>query len=202
MKDRVNRVNVGNAAQAALLKHELLGQMSDGYWENSRGHGDDWRKWSRADVVVDPDNVGINFYQSRNYDFLSEDLLKTVRTRMILYVRLSERFSYEDTELLENLFNTISADRFCLAREAPEFTGIPEYMVAAAERNSDYHKAATERLTEILSSADDRNFLEKTCTLPIKTKVPGVHNLSALKKDLAALKAAQNNIDFSTWGKE
>ena len=196
------RVNVGNAAQAALLKHELLGQMSDGHWENSRGHGDDWRKWSRADVVVDSDNVGINFYQSRNYDFLSEDLLKTVRTRMILYVRLSERFSYKDTELLENLFNTISADRFCPAKEAPEFTGIPEYMVAAAERNSDYYKAATERLTEILSSADDRNFLEKTCTLPIKTKVPGVYNLSALKKDLAALKVVQNNIDSSTWGKE
>ena len=197
MKDRVNRVNVGNAAQAALLKHELLGQMSDGHWENSRGHGDDWRKWSRADVVVDPDNVGINFYQSRNYDFLSEKLLKTIRTRMILYVRLSERFSYEDTELLENLFSTFSADRFCQAASAPEFNGIPEYMV-----NSDYYKAATERLTEILSSADDRNFLEKTCTLPIKTKVPGVYNLSALKKDLAALKAVQNNIDSSTWGKE
>ena len=187
-----NRVNVGNAAQAALLKHELLGQMSDGHWENSRAHGEGWREWSRADVVVDPDNVGINFYQPRNYDFLSEDLLKTVRTRMILYVRLSERFSYEDTELLENLFNTISADRFCLAKEAPEFSGIPNYMFAAAEQGSDYYKAATARLTEILSSADDRNFLEKTCTLPIKTKVTGVYNLSALRNDLAALKAAQD----------
>lgn len=196
-----NRVNVGNAAQAALLKHELLGQMSDGHWENSRAHGEAWREWSRADVVVDPDNVGISFYQSRNYDFLSEDLLKTVRTRMILYVRLSKRFSYEDTELLENLFNTISADRFCLAKEAPEFSGIPDYMFAAAEQDSDYYKAATARLTEILSSADDRNFLEKTCTLPIKTKAPGVYNLSALKKDLAALKAAQDKRLFNLEGK-
>lgn len=188
-----NRVNVGSAAQAALLKHELLGQMSDGHWENSRAHGENWRSWSRADVVVDPDNVGISFYQSRNYDFLSGDLLKTVRTRMILYVRLSERFSYEDTELLENLFNTISADRFCLATEAPEFSGIPGYMFAAAEQ-SDYYKAAIARLTEILSSADDRNFLEKTCTLPIKTKAPGVYNLPTLRKDLAALNAAQDRL--------
>lgn len=34
--------------------HNMIGQMSDGYWENSRKYRDDWKGWSRLKPVFDP----------------------------------------------------------------------------------------------------------------------------------------------------
>jgi hypothetical protein len=34
--------------------HNMIGQMSDGYWENSRKYKDDWRGWAMLKPVFDP----------------------------------------------------------------------------------------------------------------------------------------------------
>jgi hypothetical protein len=34
--------------------HNMIGQMSDGYWENSRKYADDWRYWSGLECTFNP----------------------------------------------------------------------------------------------------------------------------------------------------
>jgi hypothetical protein len=74
---------VRNQVQAALFEKELKGQLSDGMWENSspREH---WKPWCSAEVIVDPENVGRDFYADKdNYNFNSTFLLECVRDRML-----------------------------------------------------------------------------------------------------------------------
>lgn len=196
MKDNHDgRIHVANIAQKALLECELQGQISDGHWENSRPYNH-WINWCRAKVFVAPEDLGINFFSHRAYDFLSEDLLKVVRTRMILYVRLAQKFSTEEQiKAAEHLFETISSDSYCMALEAPEFTAeVPDWIKNAAEKDdaSECYKKLYAELVAMLTDADLRNYLEHTCTKPIKTREAGVYNLKQLKLDLAELKKIQH----------
>lgn len=186
------KIFVENEAQKILLDKELSGQISDGYWENACPR-DHWIQWCNAEVVVRPEKTGINFFSMRTYDFASYELLKVVRTRMILYVRLAARFKPEYISALEHLFE--DTDMECNALTGPEFHGeIPQYIQHAADKLdcSDYYKETYAKLVEVLSNADDRNYLENTCTLPVKTNVEGVYNLKALNKDLEVLKRIQH----------
>ena len=80
-------LRVRNEAQKVLWVHELTGQLSDGRWENSKPNNH-WRPWSDADVVVDPTNVGRDFYAQRDgYCFTEKDLLSIIGDRMLELVR-------------------------------------------------------------------------------------------------------------------
>ena len=196
MKDNHDgKIHVANIAQKALLECELQGQISDGHWENSRPYNH-WINWCRAKVFVAPEDLGLNFWPMRFYDFLSEELLKVVRTRMILYVRLAQKLSSEEqVKVAEHFFETISHDSYCMALEAPEFTAeVPDWIKLSAEKDdaSEYYKKLYADMVAILADADLRNYLEQTCTKPIKTREPGVYNLKQLKIDLAELKRIQH----------
>lgn len=74
-----------NEVQVALWDEELVGQISDGLWENAKPHNH-WRAWSECDAEVSPDNVGINFQVKRkDYDFT--ELIEYVGDRMLEIVR-------------------------------------------------------------------------------------------------------------------
>jgi hypothetical protein len=74
---------VRNEAQRILFEDELKGQLSDGRWENSRPY-DHWECWSDAEVIVDPDNVGRDFYAKRDgYCFTEKDLLSVIGDQML-----------------------------------------------------------------------------------------------------------------------
>lgn len=78
---------VRNEAQRVLVMKELLGQISDGKWENAtpRGH---WRDWNVVRVIVDPEAVGRDWeVQKDNYNFTDGDLLKVIGERMVELVR-------------------------------------------------------------------------------------------------------------------
>lgn len=84
-----------NNAQAALFKYELAGQISDGHWENSRPH-DHYKPWCHADVIVDPNNLGKDFYAQReSYNFSSKDLLEVIGDRMLYKARLAQTMGYD-----------------------------------------------------------------------------------------------------------
>lgn len=189
------KIHVANIAQKALMECELQGQISDGHWENSRPHNH-WINWCRAKVSVVPENLGINFFSHRAYDFLSEELLKVLRTRMILYVRLAQRLqSKEQIKVAEHFFETISRDSYCMALEAPEFTTeVPNWIKLAAEKDdaSDHYKKLYADMIAMLSDADLRNYFEQVCAKPIKTREAGVYDLKQLKIDLAELKKIQH----------
>lgn len=82
------QLNVRNVAQKLILKCEMLGQISDGQWENA-SPTDHWRSWCEANIVVDPSNVGHNFYAVKgNYNFTNGELLNIVGDRMLFQVKL------------------------------------------------------------------------------------------------------------------
>ena len=90
-------IKVHNLAQQILLVCELQGQMSDGFWEDSSPH-DHWEKPACADVVVDPENVGMDFYPLLSYNFADKELLDVVGDRMIGFVKAKIAFPHLDME--------------------------------------------------------------------------------------------------------
>ena len=111
-----NTLNVRNARQAALFHCELQGQISDGKWENTANTG--WEQWCRATAVVDPSNVGRDFYARKdNFQLNAKDLLEVVGGRMLVYARLAdEGFTSVQIRALDSLF---SCDG--------EYRGLPTY---------------------------------------------------------------------------
>ena len=79
-----------NNVQAALYKHELTGQISDGYWENSRP-SNHWEAPCRAAVAVDADNPRVdNGWFKRRYDFANKMLVEVVGDRMLNIAALAK----------------------------------------------------------------------------------------------------------------
>jgi hypothetical protein len=101
MKTAGHTLTVRTHAQKTLLKMELLGQLSDGRWENSRPH-DHWEVWANAEILVGP-NVGRNFYPIRDgYCFTEKSLLEIIGERMKVSVRLAHHYGLENAEILLN----------------------------------------------------------------------------------------------------
>jgi len=101
--DEGNTIRVRTQAQKWLLENELKGQISDGKWENS-GPQEHWMPWSSATVVVDPDNVGRNFYaQKDNYQLNASELLEIVGDRMKEDVRERTGKDYDDKAMMKDL---------------------------------------------------------------------------------------------------
>jgi hypothetical protein len=95
-------LNVRNEAQKVLME-ELDGQISDGMWENARPM-DHWIVWCDAEVVVDPTNVGRDFYAMKdNYNLTSKDLLDVVGDRMIADVIAKTGKPYDMKAMLADL---------------------------------------------------------------------------------------------------
>lgn len=93
-----------NVEQKVLWDFELSGQISDGRWENSRPY-DHWEVWCRAEVVVDPYNVGRDFYAKRDgYCFTERELLEIVGERMLNAVRTATgNAEYSHKDMLADL---------------------------------------------------------------------------------------------------
>jgi hypothetical protein len=84
--DDGHTIRVANQAQKLHLRDELLGQISDGHWENSSNNP--WQDWANATVIVDPSNVGRNFNTSRDsYQLNASSLMDVVGDRMIENVK-------------------------------------------------------------------------------------------------------------------
>jgi hypothetical protein len=95
---------VRNEAQKILFDEELSGQISDGMWENLNRR-DHWQVWCDADVVVDPDNLGRDFWASYDsYNFTHPDLLSVVKDRMLVTVRLGLTYGADKADTLASLF--------------------------------------------------------------------------------------------------
>ena len=96
----IKTLAVRNIEQQALFL-ELDGQLSDGFWENAKPY-DHYKPWCEAKVVVDPTNVGRNFWaQKKNYNFSAKALLDVVGLRMLATVRIARAFGYEVASILE-----------------------------------------------------------------------------------------------------
>jgi hypothetical protein len=91
---------VRNLAQKVLLQHELIGQLSDGYWENCRPN-DHYKPWCRSEIVVaeNDEEVGRDFYARKdNYNLSNKELFDIVGTRMLSCARLAKALPMETVE--------------------------------------------------------------------------------------------------------
>jgi hypothetical protein len=103
LPDKGNVLRVRTQAQKWLVEKELKGQISDGMWENATPQNH-WQAWSDADVVVDPQNVGRNFYAAKdNYQLNSKDLVSIVGDEMTETVASKTENAYNDKELAADL---------------------------------------------------------------------------------------------------
>lgn len=86
MRDTITFENI---EQAAIFELELKGQISDGHWENDASSN--YRTWCDANVEVsdDEDDLGRNFYVSKNLGFGSKRLFDIVGDRMMHYGRMA-----------------------------------------------------------------------------------------------------------------
>jgi len=83
-------IKVQTASQKVLLDTELLGQFSDGYWENSRNQS--WRYLNSVEVVNNPNKTGVYFsdyvpYDYKGYSVNNKTLLEVVGDRMLSKAR-------------------------------------------------------------------------------------------------------------------
>jgi len=87
-----NLINFENKTQVVLWENELVGQISDGFWENAQPHNH-WKFWSDADVVSINSPVGVFSMfapRKRNYNFVSSKLLEVVGNRMLGFAKMSK----------------------------------------------------------------------------------------------------------------
>jgi hypothetical protein len=103
-RNHIGTFNLDTRAQAAIFSHELLGQFSDGHWENVSG---DWESLNSAEVICDPTlPLGAKGFRPRTaYGCSSKELREVVGDRMMLYAKLAIAFpevSIEDIGTLEH----------------------------------------------------------------------------------------------------
>lgn len=99
MSNETNIICLPTASAAALWTFELKGQLSDGYWENSRPH-DHWRFWSKLTPVVS-EELGYRSNETperNNYNFLA--LKKCIQDRMLKIGRMAQVAPLTDAEAL------------------------------------------------------------------------------------------------------
>lgn len=90
-----------NLEQAAAWL-ELAGQISDGFWENSRPY-DHWKPWADAAVLVDTVAIGRNFFTPKsNYNFVAPELLEVIGMRMLGTVRIARCCGIEVAAVLHH----------------------------------------------------------------------------------------------------
>jgi hypothetical protein len=93
-----------NLAQKILWESEIVGQLSDGHWENSRPH-DHWKAWSNAKVEIG-EKVGRDFSVKREqYALRSKFLLDIVGKRMLTQVRLGLKYGADKMDLFASAFD-------------------------------------------------------------------------------------------------
>ena len=84
-------ISFENVEQKFLYDQELSGQISDGYWENSRPYNH-YVKMISAQTIVEPEAIGCNFRPARFYNFNNNDLFEVVGDRMVFFIKIIRAF--------------------------------------------------------------------------------------------------------------
>ena len=120
-KARSGTIYVKNKIQQALLEHELMGQISDGAWENA-GPRDHYEDWAYANVQVGGQGTkGISSWAKRNYNFQNSSLLSVVGDRMMAMARLIKKWPS-----LASIANTYSSE-YLVGRDKGNIKSIKEF---------------------------------------------------------------------------
>lgn len=101
--DQGKTLRVATKAQKILMEEHIKGQLSDGMWENTKPY-DHWKSWTEATVIVDPKNLGKNFYAMKDgYRLNSSELVSIVGGEMVDSVRAAGVGNYDEKKLRNDL---------------------------------------------------------------------------------------------------
>jgi hypothetical protein len=132
-------IKLQNNAQVLLWNTELSGQVSDGYWENARPF-DHYKAVSGAKAVIG-DELSINFYLRRKYNFAAAQLLEYVGARMRMNVLVQLTYpilSYEAIRCFDNGSYMWASDSYKKTLKELSLVGINNYdELQAAIKNLD-----------------------------------------------------------------
>ena len=106
-------IKVQNVAQKVLLDTELLGQFSDGYWENSRNES--WRYLDNVEIAKD-EKCGVYFEDHKPFDYKgysvnNSTLLEYVGDRMLVKTRAARYLNL--SVMGEGLESIIESNSIC-----------------------------------------------------------------------------------------
>lgn len=163
-------------AQVILFKCELLGQISDGFWENSAPY-DHYRAFSDIDVKTDV-QVGKNFFTKRKYNFANKELVDIVGDRMIASVRFFQAFPQ------------INLDEHWDYPESLELHAVNEWANKVFNPKEDYYKKRSERVLKNFPNVTTHQELS-TCVMIGVNKFP--YEKKNLRKDLLQMSKVVNS---------
>lgn len=170
-----NILAVENEFQMLLFDLEIVGQLSDGHWENTKPYNH-WVNWANAKVIVQPNNVGRNFRAVKdNYGLTSSDLLDVVGDRMIAMCNM--QINGYSRETIDN-FNDSMNDRIFKDKAESFYIkfDMTDEEIIERVRNNYWYKKYYEMI-EIFGSYDNL----------VKAR-EGSFDLKRLKKELRGLK--------------
>jgi hypothetical protein len=138
MKDTITFETI---TQAAIFDLELKGQISDGHWENDASSN--YETWCDATVLVsdDEENLGRDFYVSKNLGFGSKSLFDIVGDRMAHYGRMAlvadRVFPDADTQTKIDIASTLE-DCIWDFDDKPSWKGLPKWKREAIMENTEF----------------------------------------------------------------
>lgn len=176
MATKTGKIFLPSTTSAALFEHVLLGQFSDGKWENSTPH-DHWKPWGNLEIVFDhgctPRVEGGGGFRKKNYNLLG--LLEYIEDEMLALCRMTLAAEYLGVELTHN------------ARNAAHYGYMPATLAEWSDRKAsgkwgaDHVAAYMADVTPELARA----FYEHEKSYTVKD----------LKKDLTLCKAAISTVN-------
>lgn len=102
MTSKTGTLALATDIQVALFTRELVGQLSDGAWENA-SPSDHWEAWANADVLVRNDGlVGRDFPVRKDGYAFAAQLIEVVGDRMIAIGREFDA-DYDEAKLRADL---------------------------------------------------------------------------------------------------
>lgn len=150
-------LNFRNPVQQALFECELMGQISDGMWENAKPY-DHWKKWGECDVDCSPNKpLGRTGFWPRkdNYNFASPELLDVIGERMVWLANLAEaqQFSIDDLRSFYDFTDRDSTEKYWVEKRAQCIKIFGSYKTLdAIRRNGSYDmKKLKAELTDMKS---------------------------------------------------
>ena len=136
------KITFRNKDQLILWKLEILGQLSDGFWENFEPY-DHWRDWADAEADVG-EIIGRDFVPLHDeYDLADPSLTDVVGDRMLRYVRFARAYGIEAAKELEHFYGGCGVDDFC---EMPQYEG--EYWDDVRQKLAKYDEKDVKRIGE------------------------------------------------------
>ena len=193
-----DRIFFRTPSQAGLFKYELLGQISDGRWENSSPSGH-YHFWYGLDVNVDENAPRIEqtrWCDRNKYGCNRRDLVDVVGARMMSIAIMTKYLGYRDdhsTVVLEAIEHSFSSGKhpklhaFIFDTDAIYTIDKELVFYNNLSHKSEYYQRAKVELTELREKilADYDNFMKVVCSYTYKDLMK---DLKEIKNLLATAK--------------